>query len=44
MGNLRTLCRLCHVLRDDDAHRGMTAAALRDGILPLDWRERVWRG
>jgi 5-methylcytosine-specific restriction endonuclease McrA len=44
IGNLRTLCRACHVLREDNTHRGMIAAALRDGIIPPDWRSRVWRG
>lgn len=40
--NLRTLCRRCHVLRADPRHRGMIAAALRDGIIPPNWRELVW--
>jgi 5-methylcytosine-specific restriction protein A len=42
--NLRTLCRRCHVLRADPRHRGMIAAALRDGIIPPNWRELVWEG
>lgn len=42
LDNLRTLCRRCHVLRADNAHRGMIAAALRDGIIPADWRALVW--
>jgi len=42
MANLRTLCRRCHVLRADNRHRGMIAAALRDGIIPPDWRGLVW--
>ena len=42
--NLRTLCRRCHVLRDDKRHRGMIAGALRDGIIPPNWRELVWEG
>lgn len=42
--NLRTLCRRCHVLRADMRHRGMIAAALRDGIIPPNWRELVWEG
>lgn len=41
--NLRTLCRRCHVLREDGRHRGMIASALRDGIIPPDWRSLVWR-
>lgn len=40
--NLRVLCRRCHVLRADSAHRGMIAAALRDGVIPADWRSLVW--
>jgi 5-methylcytosine-specific restriction endonuclease McrA len=42
MKNLRTLCRRCHVLRADFRHRGMTAKALADGIIPPNWRELVW--
>jgi len=42
MSNLRTLCRRCHVLRKDMRHRGMIASALRDGIIPPNWRELVW--
>ena len=42
--NLRVLCRRCHVLRIDKRHRGMTAGALRDGIVPPNWRELVWEG
>lgn len=42
--NLRTLCRRCHVLRADLRHGGMIAAALRDGIIPPNWRESVWEG
>lgn len=40
--NLRTLCRRCHVLRTDFRHRGMIAKALKDGIIPDNWRELVW--
>lgn len=40
--NLRVLCRRCHVLRADFRHRGMIASALRDGIIPPDWRSLVW--
>jgi 5-methylcytosine-specific restriction protein A len=40
--NLRTLCRRCHVLRAGHEHRGMIATALRDGIIPADWRQFVW--
>lgn len=44
LGNLRALCRRCHVLRADLRHRGMTARALADGIIPANWRELVWEG
>ncbi len=44
MSNLRALCRRCHVLRADGRHRGMTAKALKDGIIPANWRELVWEG
>ena len=40
--NLRTLCRECHVLRSDIRHRGLVSAALRDGIIPVNWRKYVW--
>jgi 5-methylcytosine-specific restriction enzyme A len=40
--NLRALCRRCHVLRLDFRHRGMIANAIRDGIIPADWRPLVW--
>lgn len=39
---LRTLCRRCHVTRMDFRHRGMIASALRDGIIPVHWRELLW--
>jgi 5-methylcytosine-specific restriction endonuclease McrA len=42
--NLRTLCRRCHVLRADVRHRGMIAKALRDELIPPNWRELVWEG
>jgi len=42
LNNLRTLCRRCHVLRLDHRHRGMIAAALRDGVIPSDWRHFTW--
>lgn len=42
LSNLRVLCRRCHVLRTDFRHRGMIANALRDGIIPPNWRELVW--
>ncbi len=42
--NLRCLCRRCHVLRAGFAHQGMIASALRDGVIPPDWRELVWEG
>jgi 5-methylcytosine-specific restriction endonuclease McrA len=42
LSNFRVLCRRCHVLRADNRHRGMIASALRDGIIPPNWRELVW--
>lgn len=42
LNNLRTLCQRCHVLRADMRHRGMTAWALKNGIIPTNWRELVW--
>ena len=42
LSNLRVLCRRCHVLRADKRHRGMIANALRDEIIPPDWRSLVW--
>ena len=44
LNNLRTLCRRCHVLRSDNRHRGMIAKALKDGIIPADWRKHTWDG
>jgi len=44
LDNLRVLCRRCHVLRADKRHRGMVARALKDGIIPPNWRELVWDG
>lgn len=41
---LRTLCRRCHITRIDYRHRGMIASALRDGIIPVHWRELLWEG
>lgn len=42
INNLRTLCKKCHVLRADFRHRGMVANALKQGIIPPNWRELVW--
>lgn len=42
ISNLRTLCRRCHVLRCDKRHRGMISNALKDGIIPPNWRELTW--
>lgn len=39
---LRVLCRYHHVLRSDKRHRGMIAQALKDRIIPPNWRELVW--
>lgn len=42
LSNLRVLCRRCHALRLDHRHRGMIAAAVRDGVIPPDWRKFTW--
>ena len=42
LNNLRTLCPTCHALRKDFRHRGMTAWALKKGLIPPDWRKLVW--
>ena len=42
--NLRILCRRCHCLRANHSHQGMIMGALRDGIIPANWREWVWEG
>lgn len=42
ISNLRTLCKRCHVLRADMRHQGMIAKALREGIIPSNWRDLVW--
>ncbi|MBE7549454.1 MAG: HNH endonuclease [Anaerolineales bacterium] len=42
LNNLRALCRRCHALRLDQRHRGLIASALRDGIIPPDWRRFTW--
>ncbi|MBD2093454.1 HNH endonuclease [Microcoleus sp. FACHB-1515] len=39
--NLRVLCRRCHVLRASQPHHGMIAKALRDEIIPPEWRSLV---
>ncbi len=44
MSNLRALCRRCHVLRADLRHQGMIASALKEEIIPYNWRELVWEG
>lgn len=40
--NLRVLCPVCHALRADDSHRGLTARLLQKDQLPVNWREFVW--
>lgn len=42
LDNLRTLCPKCHILRRDFRHRGMTAKALKNGLIPPNWRELTW--
>lgn len=40
--NLRTLCIRCHVLRADKRHRGLISYALKNNIIPSNWRELIW--
>lgn len=40
--NLRVLCRRCHALRRDQRHRGLISKAIRDGLIPPDWRRLTW--
>lgn len=40
--NLRTLCDVCHALRLDRGHRGLTAKLLHLNKLPANWRELLW--
>ena len=40
--NLRVLCPVCHALRADHRHQGLTAKLLRKGLIPSNWRELVW--
>jgi 5-methylcytosine-specific restriction protein A len=42
LGNLRVLCRAHHTLRADPRHRGLIWKALRDEVIPPNWRELVW--
>ncbi|XNQ30246.1 HNH endonuclease [Robertmurraya sp. 2P01SA] len=42
LSNLRTLCIPCHSLRQCNRHRGLTANAIRDGLIPPDWRQLTW--
>lgn len=42
LANLRTLCRTHHALRADHRHRGLIWKALKDGLIPPNWREFVW--
>jgi 5-methylcytosine-specific restriction endonuclease McrA len=42
INNLRTLCRKCHVLRKDFRHRRLIHKALKDGLIPPNWREHLW--
>lgn len=42
LSNLRTLCPAHHALRADRRHRGLIWKALRDGIIPPNWRELAW--
>jgi 5-methylcytosine-specific restriction enzyme A len=40
--NLRTLCKRCHVLRIDNRHRKLIYKALKDRLIPVNWRDHLW--
>ncbi len=40
--NLRTLCPICHALREDSKHRGMIPKMVEKGFLPVNWKHYVW--
>lgn len=42
--NLRVLCPVCHALRTDRRHQGLTEKLLQEGRLPKNWRELTWDG
>lgn len=42
--NLRVLCPVCHALRSDHRHQGLTAKLIRNGLIPSNWRELTWDG
>lgn len=42
--NLRVLCPVCHGLRLDGRHRGLTQKLLHQNKLPPNWRDLVWDG
>jgi 5-methylcytosine-specific restriction endonuclease McrA len=44
LSELRMLWRMHQLLRADKRHRRMIAWALRDGVIPSNWRELVWDG
>jgi 5-methylcytosine-specific restriction enzyme A len=42
LDNLRVLCRRHYVLRSTHVTEHRIVAALRDGVIPSNWRELVW--
>lgn len=40
--NLRTLCPVCHALRNDRRHQGLVGKMLHKGLIPANWRELTW--
>lgn len=42
--NLRTLCPVCHALRTNRRHQGLTDRLLEQKKLPENWRELTWDG
>lgn len=42
IGNLRTLCPVCHALRIDKRHERFRNRMLLEGKLPKNWRQLLW--
>ncbi|BAY37665.1 HNH endonuclease [Nostoc sp. NIES-2111] len=40
--NLRTLCPVCHALRLDRKHDGMRNRLVKQGLIPVNWKQFVW--
>ena len=44
LSDLRTFCRMRHLLCADGPHRGMIARALRAGVIRANRWDMVWEG